>query len=29
MIAACSGTATTDDHEINDLVVELCKGLLG
>lgn len=29
MIAACSGTATTDDDEINDRVAELCKGLLG
>lgn len=29
MVAACSGTATTDDQEINNLVVELCKGLLG
>lgn len=29
MIAACSGTATTDDDEINARIAELCKGLLG
>jgi len=29
MVAACSGTASTDDHEVNSLAVEYAKELLG